>query len=101
MAVYNELLARYPWYVALLYRPFNFDWRGEQPEGAAPIYRWPVYEYFDERLSCRYSRRMIEFAQATTGVPLSPVEKEAFDVLDELIQELRSTSNSKRATSSF
>jgi hypothetical protein len=89
MAIHNELLARYPWYVALLYRPFNFDWRGEQPAGGAPVYRWPVYEYFEGRLTCRYSRRMIEFAQATTGMPLSRVEKEAFDILDELIRELR------------
>ena len=88
-AVYNELLSRYPWYVALLYRPFNFDWRGEQPAGAAPYYRWPVYEYFEGRLNCRYSRRMIEFAQATTGIGLSAVEIEAFDLLDGLIEELR------------
>ncbi len=89
VAVYNELLARFPWYVALLYRPFNFDWRGEQPQGAAPFYRWPVYEYFDGSLNCRYSRRMIEFAQATTGIALSAVELEAFDILDGLIAELR------------
>ena len=89
MAVYNELLARYPWYVALLYRPFNYDWRGEQPPHSAPVYRWPVYEYFDGRLSCRYSRRMIEFAQATTGSALSAVEVEAFDILDGLIDELK------------
>jgi len=89
VAVYNALLERYPWYAALLYRPMNFDWRGEQPEGAPPVYRWPVFEYFDGRLACRYSRRMIEFAQKTTGVRLTRVETEAFDILDRLIDELR------------
>lgn len=89
MAVYNALLARYPWYVALLYRPFCFDWRGEQPEGSPPVYRWPVFEYFDGRLTCRYSRRMIEFAQKTTGLQLARVEIEAFDILDRLIEEFR------------
>jgi predicted transport protein len=32
---------------------------------------------------------MIEFAQQTTGVMLSEIEKEAFDVLDALIDELQ------------
>jgi hypothetical protein len=89
MALYNELLRRYPWYVGVLYKPFNYDWRGEQPAGSPPIYRWPVFEFYDGRLSCRYSRRMIEFAQQTTGTMLSTIEKEAFDVMDGLIEELR------------
>jgi len=89
MALYNELLERYPWYVGLLYRPFTYDWRGEQPDGGPAVYRWPVYDYFEGCLTCRYSRRMIEFSQQTTGVPLSRIEIEAFDTLDRLIQELR------------
>jgi len=89
MALYNELLSRYPWYVGVLYNSFSYDWRGEQEPGRPPVYRWPVFEYHDERLSCRYSRRMIEFAQRTTGRQLSRVEVEAFDILDELIEELR------------
>ena len=68
MALYNELLKRYPWYVGVLYNRFNYDWRSEQPKGRPPIYRWPVFEYYEGKLSCRYSRRMIEFAQKTTGV---------------------------------
>jgi hypothetical protein len=89
MALYNELLRRYPVYVGLLYNRFRFDWRGEQPKDQPAIYRWPLFEYYDGRLSCRYSRRMIEFAQQTTGVMLSEAEKEAFDIMDQLIDELR------------
>jgi hypothetical protein len=89
LALYNALLEAHPWYLGLLYRPFTYDWRGEQPRGAAPVYRWPVFDYYDGRLSCRYSRRMIEFAQQTNGVALSAVEKEAFDVMDALIEKLR------------
>lgn len=89
MTLYNELLERYPWYVGVLYNRFNYDWRGEQPKDHPPIYRWPVFEYFEGELSCRYSRRMIEFAQKTAGVALSDIEKEAFDVMDGLIGELR------------
>lgn len=89
MSLYNELLKRYPWYVGLLYNGFAYGWRGEQAKRQPPIYRWPVFEYYDGRLSCRYSRRMIEFAQQTAGVMLSKVEKEAFDIMDGLIEELR------------
>jgi hypothetical protein len=89
MALYNELLRRYPWYVGVLYNRFSYDWRGEQPKGRPPIYRWPVFEYFDGRLTCHYSRRMIEFAQQTTGVMLSAIEQEAFDAVDRLIGELQ------------
>ncbi|HLF38138.1 MAG TPA: TauD/TfdA family dioxygenase [Burkholderiales bacterium] len=89
MALYNELLKRYPWYVGALYNRFNYDWRSEQPKGRPPIYRWPVFEYYEGKLSCRYSRRMIEFAQKTTGIALSEVEKEAFDIMDGLIDEMR------------
>jgi hypothetical protein len=89
MALYNELLEHYPWYVGVLYNRFSYDWRGEQPKGRPPIYRWPVFEFYQDKLSCRYSRRMIEFAQKTTGVELSDIEKEAFDVMDRLIGELQ------------
>ncbi|MBM3358300.1 MAG: TauD/TfdA family dioxygenase [Betaproteobacteria bacterium] len=88
-ALYNELLRRYPWYVGVLYNRFSYDWRGEQPKGGSPIYRWPVFEYFDGKLSCRYSRRMIEFAQQTTGTMLTGLEREAFDTMDSLIEELK------------
>ncbi len=89
MALYNELLERHPWYVGVLYNRFSYDWRGEQPKGRPPIYRWPVFEFYQGKLSCRYSRRMIEFAQKTTGVALSDMEREAFDVMDGLIGELQ------------
>ena len=89
MALYNELLRRHPSYLTVLYERFNYDWRGEQPKGKAGIYRWPVFEYCDGRLSCRYSRRMIEFAQKTTGIKLTDAQKEAFDTLDTLIDELK------------
>jgi hypothetical protein len=89
MALYNELLKRHPWCLGVLYNRFSYDWRGEQPKGQPPIYRWPVFEFHEGKLSCRYSRRMIEFAQKTTGVTLSDIEKEAFDVMDGLIGELQ------------
>lgn len=89
MALYNEMLRRHPWFLGLLYAPFPHDWRGEQAPGRPPVYRWPVFEYFDQRLACRYSRRTIESAYRAMGGEPSPVERECFDLMDALIAELQ------------
>jgi hypothetical protein len=87
MTVYNELLRRYPWYVALLYKNFDIDWRGEEPVGAPPVYREPVFSYFEHRLSCRFAPRFIRSAPEKTGVPLSEVELDALRIVEELAEE--------------
>ncbi len=88
MAVYNEVLARYPHHVGLLYKDYNVDWRGEQPEGAPPVYREPIYAYLDGKLTCRFSPRFIRTSQEKTGVSLSAVEEEAITAVQELAEEL-------------
>ena len=88
MAIYNELLKRYPWYVGLLYCNFAVDWRGEQPPGELPFYREPIYAYYDGKLSCRFAPRLIRSAEAKTGVPLSPAECEAIAVVEQLAEDL-------------
>ena len=88
MAIYNELLRRYPWYVGLLYDDFYFDWRGEEPAGCPPAYSVPIFSYFEGVLSCRYSRRRIDSAAPKMGVELSAVQREALDAMDALAHEL-------------
>ena len=88
MAVYNELLARYPHHVGLLYNGYNVDWRGEQAQGAPPVYREPIYAYVDGKLTCRFSPRFIRTAQEKTGVKLSTVEEEAISAVQALSEEL-------------
>ena len=88
MTVYNELLRRYPWYVALLYKNFDIDWRGEQPDGSPAVYREPIFSYFEERLSCRFAPRFIRSAPEKTGVALSAVESDALRIMEELAEEL-------------
>ena len=88
LAVYNELLERYPHHVGLLYKGYDVDWRGEQPEGAAPTYREPIYAYVDGKLMCRFSPRFIRTAQEKTGIPLSSVEEEALTAVQQLAQDL-------------
>ena len=88
MAIYNELLRRYPWHVRLLYSDFAVDWRGEQPPGDPPVYREPIYAFYDGRLSCRFAPRLIRSAQAKTAVSLSRVQLEAIAAVEQLAEEL-------------
>lgn len=88
IAIHNELLARYPWYLGLLYNGFDIDWRGEEPEGAAPTYREPIFSYHEQRLSCRFAPRFIKSACSKTGIPLSAPAQEAIAIVEELAEEL-------------
>ena len=88
LAVYNALLTRYPHHVGLLYKGYDVDWRGEQPEGAPPTYREPIYAYVEGKLMCRFSPRFIRTAQEKTGIRLSTVEEEAMSAVQELAEEL-------------
>ena len=88
IAIYNEILRRRPWFAALLYTAFDIDWRGEEPEGAPPTYREPIYAFHDGKLSCRFAPRFIRSAQSKTGIPLSAVELDALDIVEEIAEEL-------------
>ena len=88
MAIYNALLRRYPWHVGVLYSDFAVDWRGEQPPGDPPVYREPIYAFYDGRLSCRFAPRLIRSAQVKTAVSLSPVQVETLAVMEQLAEEL-------------
>ncbi|KON88812.1 hypothetical protein AF332_19735 [Sporosarcina globispora] len=87
MAVYNEILEKYPEYLGILSRPFFFDRRGEEGPGESPVFTSPIFNYFDGKLSCRYVRLFIESAQEKTGIQLSKVEVEALDLLDSLLHD--------------
>ncbi|MFB5283194.1 TauD/TfdA family dioxygenase [Peribacillus sp. Hz7] len=87
IAVYNEILEKYPEYLGILYRPFFIDRRGEEAPGESPVYSSPVFSYYDGKLSCRYNRGYVESAQEKTGISLSKVELEAYDLMDSLIYD--------------
>ncbi|WP_409174549.1 TauD/TfdA family dioxygenase [Brevibacillus fortis] len=87
MAVYNEILEKYPEYLGILYRPFIFDRRGEEAPGESPVFTSPIFSYYDGKLSCRYVRTFIESAQVKTGTHLSKVEIEALDMLDSILHD--------------
>jgi hypothetical protein len=88
MRVYNEMLARCPWYLGVLCRPFAIDLRGEEAPGQPPVYYRPVFSYFHGALSCGANATYIRSGQARVGRPLAPVESEALDAFYEIAEEL-------------
>lgn len=87
MRVYNELLARYPWHLGVLYTPFAIDLRGEEREGEPPVYYRPVYSYHDGVLSCGANATYIRSGQERVGRPLNAAQTEAIDTFYAVCEE--------------
>jgi hypothetical protein len=90
-AIHNELLAKHPDALALLYQPLHNAWQdymfpdGRNAEGTGLPRTWdaPVFSVAGGRLCARYSRFYIDRAQPFAGVPkLSPAQIDALDRLD-------------------
>lgn len=81
-AIYNELLARHPEYLEVLYRGFRLDLRGEVREGVdveVTPEPTPVYSYFADKLSINFNARMIRTGQEKLGRELDALERAAID----------------------
>jgi alpha-ketoglutarate-dependent taurine dioxygenase len=83
--VYDELQAHHPGALALLSQPFHIDRRGGVLPGQAPTTRRPVLQRDNGDLAIRYLRYWIEAGHEKAGAPLTPAQREAFDVLDRLL----------------
>lgn len=80
--VYNEILAKYPEYLGLFYRPMYYAHLGKDSSSKAP-----VFSYHEGKLSCRYLRQYIELGATLQERPLSRVEIEAMDAFDSIIHD--------------
>lgn len=88
VTVFNEMLARRPDLVPVLFEPFETDRRGEVPAGMRPWFAVPVFNWHAGRLSTIYVRRYIESARRFPEVPpLTPRQIEALDVFDALLED--------------
>lgn len=82
--IYNELLAKHPEYLELVYRGFRYDLRGEERAGVSPISdNIPIYSFFDGKLSMRYVFTSIMQATRKGGYSLSTEETELLAFLNE------------------
>ena len=86
-AIHNEVLRRRPDLARVLAEPFHLDRREEIPEGKAPHYALPVFNYHEGHLTVSFVRRFVESAQRFPDVPrLTAEQVEALDLMDELAQ---------------
>jgi alpha-ketoglutarate-dependent taurine dioxygenase len=84
VTVHNEILAGHPEYLGLLYNGFYYIRREaaltERGVSERPI---PVFGHAGGMVSCRYIRNQINAGAVKRGVPLTPIETAALDLLDE------------------
>jgi hypothetical protein len=84
VSVYNAILEQHPEYLGLLYNGFYYIRReealGSKGISDAPI---PVFGQKDGVVSCRYLRNQINAGAVKRGIPLTPIEVEALDFMDE------------------
>ena len=86
--IFNEMRRRRPDLLTVLLQPIETDRRGEVPEGSKPYFNIPVFNYHDGLVSAIYQRQYIESVRRFPGVqPLSPLQIEALDLLDELAND--------------
>jgi len=80
--VHNELLARHPDALELLYQPWHIDRRGGVRPGDAPTVQYPVLSRDERGLTYRYLRYWIEAGYEKIGRPLNEAQRQALDALD-------------------
>ena len=80
MTLYNEILEKHPEYLGVLHRHFLLEHLNDGDVGQTPI-----FSYHQGKLSGMYLRQYIEIAQENAGLPLSPVEVEALDLVDSIL----------------
>ena len=89
VAVHNEILARRPDLLELLFAPYHRSRLGEEEGGENVVYALPVMALCDGRFTSHYSRTYIEAAQLLPDTPkMSDAQWEAIDLLAAVAEEL-------------
>jgi hypothetical protein len=87
-AVYNEILARRPDLLELLYEPMWWDRNGEEPDGGDPAFPLPVLHDVDGQPRIFYIGWYIRDAQRHPTVPrLSPEQSEALALIESIAND--------------
>jgi alpha-ketoglutarate-dependent taurine dioxygenase len=85
--VHNELVARHPDVLEMLYQPWHIDRRGGVRPGESPTVQYPVLAWDGHGLIYRYLRYWIESGHDKIGRPLSAAQRGALDALDEVAND--------------
>lgn len=88
MTIYNEMLARRPDLVKLLFEPMATDRRGEITADGRAYFEIPVFNFHAGYLSAIYAPHYVRSAQRLDGVPpLTKAQLEALDMVDALADD--------------
>lgn len=88
IAIHNQILRRRPDLLEVLYQPYWVDRRGEIPTGAKPYYAMPIFCMFGGKLTTYYAGgHMKTTAQFIELPPMSPAQKEAMTLVDEIAND--------------
>jgi alpha-ketoglutarate-dependent taurine dioxygenase len=82
VVIHNRLVRDRPDLAEVLYEPFPYDFRGEQPKDGKPYYELPVFTEWDDRLFVRCIPPYIWASQLHDGAPrLTPLQREALQTV--------------------
>jgi hypothetical protein len=84
-SVHNELLARHPDVLEVLYQPWHIERRGGLRPGEGPTVQYPILSWDGRGLTYRYLRYWITAGHERIGQPLSAAQHRALDVLDQVL----------------
>lgn len=88
VTTYNEMLARRPDLVEVMFEPFPTDRRGEVPAGRKPYFCIPAFNWHRGLLSTIYVRRYIESSQRFPDAPrLTERQRAAMDAFDGILED--------------
>ena len=86
--IHNRLVRERPELAAALYEPFPYDFRGEQPDGGAPFYSFPVFTAVAGRLFVRCIPPYIWASQRHPSAPrLTDAQREALQTVEAMAVE--------------
>ena len=89
ISIYNEILRRAPELMPILLEGFHYHRFGEEGPGESPVteQKLPVFSFEDGYLSINYLRAYIELAAEEMQQPLSPEQRAALDLLDDIAHD--------------
>jgi hypothetical protein len=86
--IYNEMLARRPDLLKLLFEPIATDRRGEVTADGREYFEIPIFNWYESYLSALYAPHYVRSAPRLDGVPdLTEAQIEALDLLDTLADD--------------
>jgi hypothetical protein len=91
ISIYNEIVARRPDLLPILFEGFHYHRFGEEAPGQSPVTeeKIPVFSFHEGLLSVNYLRSYIEMAAEQMQTPLTAPQTEALDLVDEIALDPR------------